>query len=177
MLRFLVCLSLLTACKKSPAEAPPAPVPPVPVVPAPPAPPPPPAPAPVAAPEGAPGMIRALSVRDPEPVCADVEAMSPTPVEALSYVVSHVSMPPQAPMRAAGCLVAHGDAVRDDLLTWVDDPAKQGLGRLLLQRLADLPEPLAAEVVSHASSGELAEVAREAAAADARPAVMQAVAP
>jgi hypothetical protein len=162
----------LVACKKSdaPVEAiePVQPVQPAPAV-APPAPP----PEPVAeeapeAPEGVDAMVRALSARDGAPTCAEVEAMSPTPVDALRHIVDHVQMPPQAPMRAAACMTAYGEAVRDDLVRWVSEPELQGLGRLVLGDLASLPAPLAAEVVKAAADGPLKEQAVQAAAEDGR---------
>ena len=119
--------------------------------------------APVVAPDGVDGMVQALSARDRGPTCVDVEAMATSPVDALLHIVTHVPMPPQAPMRAATCLVdRHPDAVRDELLTWVKQEETKGLGRLVLQRLDTLPEPIAVDVARVAVTGPLAEVAVEA---------------
>lgn len=122
-------------------------------------------------PEGVDAMVRAFAARDAAPACHAVESLSPTPVEALQWMVAEVQMPPQVPMRAAGCLIGYGDAVRDDLMRWVSDPALEGLGRLVLQRLPDLPAELAADVVATAREGSLAEAATDAADADPRLAV------
>lgn len=124
--------------------------------------------APDDAPEGVDAMVRALAARDAAPACHAVESLSPTPVEALQWMVAEVPMPPQVPMRAAGCLIGHGEAVRDDLLSWVREPAYEGLGRLVLQRVPDLPAELAADVIAAAREGALAEAATDAAAADPR---------
>jgi len=160
---------LLVACKKDPAAAEPvlAPVPEM-AAPAPPAP----APPPSDGPAEIDGMVRALSARDRGPTCVELEAMSEAPVEALLHIVEHVPLPPQAPMRAATCLVdRHADAIKDELLAWVKQEETKGLGKLVLQRLDTLPEPIAVDVARVAVTGPLADDAVEAARASTREAV------
>jgi hypothetical protein len=48
-------------------------------------------------------LIRALSLRDASPPCAEMEAWVPDPVASLRNVVEHMDKPPAAPMRAASC--------------------------------------------------------------------------
>jgi hypothetical protein len=155
-MRIVVLVALLAACKKEPptelTPVAPNPTPATAPAEAPAAPPP--------APEGLEALVRALSARDAGPSCADAEALVPDPVAALSHVVAHVPMPPQAPMRAATCLVdRHPEAVADDLVRWVRDDTLKGLGRLALQSLDTLPEPIAVKVARAAVTGPLSEEA------------------
>ncbi len=169
-MRLASVLLHLFACKKDPAAAEPAltPVPGIPTAPTPPAPP----EAPPEGPAGIDAMVRAMSARDRGPTCVEVEAMADDPVAALLHIVEHVPLPPQAPMRAATCLVdRHADAIQDELLAWVKQGETKGLGKLVLQRLDTLPEPIAVDVARVAVTGPLADEAVEAARASARAAV------
>jgi hypothetical protein len=169
-MRLALAVLLVVACKKDPSAAVEPVLTQVPDRPAAPA-----APAPPAAPEaplGVDAMVQALSSKDRGPTCLEVEALAEAPVEALLHIVEHVPLPPQAPMRAATCLVdRHADAVQDELLTWVKQEETKGLGKLVLQRLDTLPEPIAVDVARVAVTGPLADDAVEAARASTREAV------
>jgi len=107
-------------------------------------------------------VMRALSVRDPEPLCADVEALSETPVTTLRSMVENVEMPPWVGMRAATCLASrHASDVEDDLVDWVTDPAKKGLALVALGQLDKMPLPVATEVAQRAIVGSNPEMFRE----------------
>lgn len=113
---------------------------------------------------------RALSVRDPAPDCAEVEAGLEAPVPILVRIAEEAAAPPWAPLRAAGCLVRlHGDAAEDHLRDWVVDPGRQGLAHLVLSQIDLLPEPVAVEVVRDALGGPHRQAAEEAAASSERP--------
>jgi hypothetical protein len=91
--------------------------------------------------------VQALSVRDPAPTCADLGALSPTPAEDLVWVVTHVTSPPWAGMKAAECLIeGHAESVRPTLQTWVTDERLKGLGWVVLKHLDAMPRPLALEL-------------------------------
>lgn len=96
-------------------------------------------------------VYRALSARHPAPSCADVEAMTPTPVPTLLRMVDEAQQPPWVPMRAAECLaIGHHADIRDRLEQWVVDPELRGLGLLVLNRLDDLPLDLARDLATRA---------------------------
>lgn len=98
-------------------------------------------------------VYRALSVRHPEPLCAEIESMTPTPVATLLRMVDEASQPPWVPMRAAGCLLLrHPLDIRERLDAWVTDPHLQGLGILVVSRLDALPIEIAREVARKALS-------------------------
>lgn len=104
---------------------------------------------------------KALSVRDPEPDCAAVSALTPEPVADLLFVANHADQPPWASTRAARCLaLGHGEAAKAELLGWMADPAAKGLALMLLTELDQLPEPLAMELAQAALAGPLADEAR-----------------
>lgn len=167
---FLPLLFCVAACKKDPAPAAEPVLTPVPEVA--PSPAPPEEPAPVAAPAGVDAMVQALSARDRGPSCEDVEAMAEAPVEALLHIVENVPMPPQAPMRAANCVLErHAETAKDDVLSWVKREDTKGLGKLVLQKLDTLPEALAVDAARVAVTGPLAEDAVEAVRASKREAV------
>ena len=109
---------------------------------------------------------RMLSVRDPEPDCATMEAsIDADPVATWVYVVNTMKVPPYAPMRAAGCLISgHPEAATGAMQGWMRDPETQGLARLVLANLEKLPEPVAVDVVQAGLVGPLAETVAEAAA-------------
>jgi hypothetical protein len=70
---------------------------------------------------------KALSVRDPEPECADVSALTPEPVADLIFVANHADQPPWASTRAARCLaLGHGEAAKAELIAWMGDPVGEG---------------------------------------------------
>jgi hypothetical protein len=114
----------------------------------------------LAAPENVDPVVLALSSRHPVP-CAEVEALTPTPVDTLRHVVDTVSLPPWAPMRAADCLVrGHAAEMQPTIESWVTDPAVLGLGRLVLADLDVMPVEVAVPVARKALTGPLADVAR-----------------
>lgn len=106
-----------------------------------------------AAPEQVDQVVRALSSRDPVS-CAEIEALTPTPVETLSHVVDNVPNPPWAPMRAADCLIRnHAVESRPNLERWVVAPELKGLGRLVLGSIDTLPVEVAVPVMAKALAG------------------------
>jgi hypothetical protein len=126
-------------------------------------------------PAGLDDVVHALSYRHPKP-CDELEALTPTPVQTLRHVVTHVQAPPWAPMRAAECLQRnHALEVREDLLLWVRDPALKGLGRQAVGLIDVLPDALAVDVGREALRGPVADRARTMLARDARPAVAELV--
>ena len=115
-------------------------------------------------------LVRSLSPRHGAPVCADLG----TSATALQDVVTHVSMPPWVPMRAASCLIElHHETSEERFLTWVSDPAMKGLGRMLLRRLDTLPEPLSLRIVDAGLKGELKAEVLDTASTDPRPSIQQ----
>lgn len=117
-------------------------------------------------------VYKALSVRDPEPECAAVEALTPTPVETLLEVVQRASQPPWAGMRAATCLiVGHGAEVAPTLTAWVEGPDTRGLALLVLDQLDALPEAQAVELATKALAGPHAADVPSRLARSQRPAV------
>ena len=98
-------------------------------------------------------VYRALSLRDPQS-CEQVESLATEPVAVLLTVVDKAQMPPWAPLRAATCLAAgHGEAVRDELLSWVGSLETKGLAYVVLEQLDKMPEALAAELAAAALAG------------------------
>ena len=92
-------------------------------------------------------LMRALSVREGAPSCQDLQAMTETPVAHLRWVVSNVTMPPWAGMRAAECLVrSHGADIAPQLRQWVTDPGYAGLKRIVMGNMDVLPRALATEL-------------------------------
>ncbi len=123
-------------------------------------------------------LLRALSVRDPAPSCAELSALTDEPAADLRDVAETVTLPPWAPMRAAQCLVAaHSEASESAFQQWVVDPTREGLGLLVLRRTAQLPDDLARAVITSALDGELAVQARQAALSDPRPTVQSLATP
>lgn len=121
-----------------------------------------------AGPENVGDVVRALSMRHPM-ACAEIEALTPTPVDTLQHVVATVELPPWAPMRAADCLVrSHAVEIRPTIEGWVTDPAVAGLGRLVLADLDAMPVEVAVPVARKALDGHLAELARERIASSTR---------
>jgi hypothetical protein len=107
--------------------------------------------------------VRAFSLRDASPPCAQIEADLPDPAASLEAIVDHVAMPPWAPMRAAACLVErHADARRVTLESWVGDPARKGLARLVFNRLHLLDTTTAELLAERALLGPLQSDARAA---------------
>ena len=101
--------------------------------------------------DSAPARIhQALSVRHPVPSCASVSALSENPIDDLRRVAEADHAPPWAPMRAASCVIAEGEAARETLAAWITDPHRQGLSELVLRRLHHLPEPLALDLAREA---------------------------
>lgn len=116
-----------------------------------------PAPAPAPSPEPVDEVTavhRALSTRDAGPSCAEVEAMTTDPVATLTTIVQTVELPPQAPMRAATCLVdGHAEAASDVLVGWMGAEETRGLALLVVQRLEDLPLGVAVQVAEAGLGG------------------------
>ncbi len=107
------------------------------------------APAEVVASASQDAMYTALSARDDGPSCAEVEALSETPVEDLVWLTEHATSPPWVGTRAATCLVAgHADEVADLLRTWVTDPATAGFGAVVLNNLGLIDIDLAVELAT-----------------------------
>lgn len=117
-------------------------------------------------------VYEALSVRDPAPSCAEVEALADDPVQDLLFVVDHAQQPPWAGLRAAACLIdGHAAEIEPRLEQWVTDPSTRGLGIVVLGKLDVLPEPVAVKVARLALSGPDPEGARRRIAASNRPEV------
>lgn len=92
-------------------------------------------------------LVQALSVREPAPTCASLSALSTAPVDDLAWVVSNVTSPPWAGMKAAECLVLdHTEAARPLIDTWVTEPRLKGLGWVVLKHLDAMPRPVALEI-------------------------------
>jgi hypothetical protein len=124
-----------------------------------------------AGPEQVDEVVVALSSRHPLP-CPDIEALTPTPADTLLHVVDTVALPPWAPMHAAECLLrSHAIAVQPSIETWVVDPNKQGLGRMVLNRLDVLPPEVSVPVARRAVEGPLANLAEQRIAASVVPEV------
>jgi hypothetical protein len=114
-------------------------------------------------------MLRMLSVRDPEPRCADVEAVSATPVPDL-LAMTEIELPPAVSIRAAGCLVdGHAAEIRAELVRWVTTPETRGLAILALDGLDRMPHDVAIEVATAALAGPLAADAKKRIARSADP--------
>ena len=114
-------------------------------------------------------MIRALSVRDPEPDCAVVEAMVPDPVASLIKVTRDVPQPPWVSLRAASCLVSrHAEEAQDTIRDWVVDEDLRGLATIALQSVDEMPEHVAEDVLRDALAGPFATEAADAAGASER---------
>ena len=59
-------------------------------------------------------------------------------------------------------LLRHAEAAAIPIKTWMGDPKTAGLAKLVLNRLDQLPEPLAVACVELALQGDMAEDARAA---------------
>ncbi|MEM6929509.1 MAG: hypothetical protein AAF602_21395 [Myxococcota bacterium] len=97
-------------------------------------------------------MWEALAARHAAP-CERVTASSRRPAADLLAVVDLTTSPPWAPMRAADCLVRHHAAeprVIEAMRLWVEDPARLGLGRLVVTRIDDLEPARALELARRA---------------------------
>ncbi len=98
-------------------------------------------------------LLLALSSRDAPASCEVLEATVAAPVASLSAIVTHVTMPPWAGMRAADCLIKrHGAEVAADLDRWVTRPELKGLGTLVLSQIDVLPADVALAVARRAVS-------------------------
>ena len=106
-------------------------------------------------------VLRALSLRHPI-ACAELEALTLTPVPTLLLVVDDTPHPTWAPMRAADCLITgHAVEIRDRLEEWVVAPEYQGFGRMVLANLDVMPLEVAVPVAQLAlEKGPLPDVAR-----------------
>lgn len=130
-----------------------------------------------AAPEQVDQVVRALSSRDPIS-CADAEALTPTPVETLVYLVDNVARPPWVAMRAADCLIrGHAVDAQAQMERWVVAPELKGLGRLVLGAIDTMPVEVAVPVVSRALAGSDPALATERARLAAAPEIRRLVTP
>ena len=92
-------------------------------------------------------LVQALSVREPAITCTALAALTPTPAADLTWVVSHVTAPPWAGMKAAECLVQeYAQAARPTLEAWVTDTRLKGLGWVVLKNLDNMPRPIALDL-------------------------------
>lgn len=106
-------------------------------------------------------MITLLSMRDGPAPCAQVEAASHDPIDDLVAIVDHVTMPPSAPMAAAGCLVVgHAEAVEPTIAAWMTDPHTKGLALLAAGHLDVMPRPVAVRIAGVGLAGPYAEDVR-----------------
>lgn len=107
-------------------------------------------------------LLRALSVRDAEPSCSAIDALSPDPVVALTTLADTVTMPPVAPMRAVRCLVQlHAAEAEPALSRWIADPTAEGYARLIADELASAPTDVAVRVATAGLAGPHAALIRE----------------
>ena len=113
---------------------------------------------------------RALSSRDAPPSCDQVEALTSDPVATLTTILREHELPPQAPMRAAACLIeGHAEAVADELVAWMSSEADRGLALLVVQRLDDLPLGVAVRVAEAGLGGPVHQETVDALAESERP--------
>ncbi len=118
-------------------------------------------------------VYRALSVRDPEPDCADIDTLSPTPLQTLLDVIDRASMPPWVPMRAANCVLQrHGAEAQDTLQGWVADDKARGLAILVFDGIDALPEDVALPVAQAGLAGPWSEDAASRLAGSSRPSIV-----
>jgi len=168
-------ITLLLACGlKSPPQPPPEPVPVVSP------------PEPVSAPDqpvepdarpGPNGLIRKLSIRDPEPSCNEVADGLADPAAELVHVAETVTMPPWVGMRAAACVASdHSAAAAEALSRWVTEPSFKGLGLVAVQHLDGMGEAVAVSVAEAALAGHLADDVRDDLASSSHAAVVELVA-
>lgn len=101
-------------------------------------------------------MYRALSIRDPAPDCAAVEALSADPLADLLVMVDQVEQPPWVGMRAATCVTTrHAEAGKATIGGWVVDPDKRGLAILVFNQLDAMPATVALPLATAALAGPL----------------------
>ncbi|MCB9677053.1 MAG: hypothetical protein H6737_18190 [Alphaproteobacteria bacterium] len=99
-------------------------------------------------------LVRALSVRDGAPDCAEVEALVDEPAHSLARVVENVQLPPWAPMYAASCLIERHAAEKPEVLaSWVVGTETKGLAKLVFRRLHHLEPDQARSLVDRGRSG------------------------
>jgi hypothetical protein len=106
-------------------------------------------------------LVKALSVRDPAPDCARVEALAVDPVPALLRVIDTAPHPPWVAIRAAECLVTrHATEIEAQMTSWMADAEKKGLGLVALAHLDGMEPALATRLASAALAGPYADTAR-----------------
>ncbi len=120
-----------------------------------------------------------LLPRDPEPVCADVEAGLSDPAATLLQIAEEVKSPPWVGMRAAGCAVerASEPAVEAALIRWVSEEQLAGLGMLAVNLLDRMPEDVAGRVATAALEGPISDRARDEIAGSAHQSVRELLGP
>lgn len=128
--------------------------------------------APMASSEGY-AVYRALSIRDPQPDCAEIEAMTSTPQQTLLEVIDRATLPPWVPMRAALCLIqGHGADIQAELLDWVGSSDTRGLAILVFDQIDALPEDVALVVAREALIGPWEDDAASRLAKSSNPALV-----
>ena len=106
-------------------------------------------------------VYRALSVRDPVPSCASVEALASEPTKTLLEIVQVAQMPPWAGIRAANCLVeGHAVELQSTLQAWVADPGTKGLAIVVMGSLDRMPVSVSVPVAQAALAGPMADLLR-----------------
>ncbi|MFT4979558.1 MAG: hypothetical protein ACI8S6_005469, partial [Myxococcota bacterium] len=91
----------------------------------------------------------------------DLEALSETPVQALTFIVENATQPPWAGVRAAECLtLRHAEEIQPLLLSWVQTPETRGLALMVFNHLDQLPSAVALPVARASLEGPLAQDAR-----------------
>lgn len=151
MRRPLPLLALLIACgggaEKPDAEAPATPAPAE--------------AAPAPAPEDHAAMLKAISVRKPEPGCQTLDQLAKDPVAAYNKILATQKEPPYVPMRAATCLLTqHPREGEQAALAWCADPEAEVLVMTVLGRLDTMPLDAAKKIAKAALAGPHKEAAR-----------------
>lgn len=123
-------------------------------------------------------VYRALSVRDPAPSCATVEALAADPVAVLTSVVEHAPQPPWVGVRAAHCLaVGHAEAAAPTLKSWMTGDKTKGLALMLATEIDQIPEAVAVDLVKAGLAGPHADALRPRLEKATSPVVRAALAP
>ena len=107
------------------------------------------------APGGSQGAVYdVFKVRDPAPACIDAYVKANDVVNTLMWVIDNAKQPPWVAIRAATCLIHdHGVWIQDEMIDWVTNPEKAGLGILTLNEIDTLPEEVALAVAKAALGG------------------------
>lgn len=118
-----------------------------------------PAPAPTADDHAA--MLKAISVRKPEPGCQTLDQLAKDPVAAYKKIIATEKEPPYVPMRAATCLLTqHPREGEAEAVLWAADPEAEVLVMTVLGRLDTMPLDAAKKIAMAALKGPHKEAAR-----------------